>query len=205
MVRYGNSEKYCVSHNAFEPSAFLSGVEKNKFGRCSGAYILGYIGTISSWLDFEALVKIVHIFPSVEIHLVGPIENLEMSLPQHERIKFLGMIRHDAMQSLVNGFDALMIPFQVTELIQSVDPVKLYEYIFFDKPIVSVGYSEINRFSDFVDFYTNHVELIAIIKQYLDNGFMKKYSSGSRSDFIAKNTWAHRIVYIEKELELLKK
>ena len=200
IARTGHAEKYFVIHNAFEPSAFSSVSEKTELGKKVGAYVLGYVGTISSWLDFEALIKIVNEFTSVEIHLMGPIENLGMVLPQHGRIKYLGAVRHEDIQTRVSGFDALIMPFQVTELIQSVDPVKLYEYVFFDKPIVSVRYPEIERFSDFVDFYTNHGELISILHRYLNEGFRKKYSDGARARFVATNTWAHRVVCIKEKL-----
>lgn len=200
VTRSGHAEKYSVIHNAFEPSSFLNVSEKSELRKRTGVYVLGYVGTISSWLDFEALIKIVNEFNSIEIHLMGPIENFGMPLPQHERIKFLGAVRHGDIQKYVNRFDALMMPFHVTELIQSVDPVKVYEYVFFDKPIVSVRYPEIEKFSDFVDFYTNHEELIEIIDRYLNEGFRKKYSDEVRSQFVAINTWAHRVVRIEEKL-----
>jgi glycosyltransferase involved in cell wall biosynthesis len=200
IARAGYPEKYSVVYNAFEPSAF-SGTSGNiETGKKRGPYVLGYVGTISSWLDFEALNKIVNAFPSVEIHLLGPIENLGMVLSQHERIKYLGAVRHEEIQTHVNKFDALMMPFQVTELIQSVDPVKLYEYVFFDKPIVSVRYTEIERFSDFVDFYTDHEGLISIIGRYLTEGFRKKYSDSERLRFTASNTWSSRVSRIEEVL-----
>jgi teichuronic acid biosynthesis glycosyltransferase TuaH len=200
IARAGCPEKYSVVYNAFEPSAF-SGTSGNiETGKKRGPYVLGYVGTISSWLDFEALNKIVNAFPSVEIHLLGPIENLGMVLSQHERIKYLGAVRHEEIQTHVNKFDALMMPFEVTELIQSVDPVKLYEYVFFDKPIVSVRYTEIERFSNLVDFYSDHEELVAILAQYFNEEFRNKYSGEARDRFIAANTWAQRVVCIEEKL-----
>jgi len=123
-----------------------------------------------------------------------------MILPQHERIKYLGAVRHEDIHARVSGFDALMMPFQVTELIQSVDPVKLYEYIYFDKPIVSVSYPEIERFSDFVDFYTDHSGLALIINRYLSEGFRKKYSDNERLQFISSSTWSDRVSQIQESL-----
>lgn len=202
IKRAGHAEKYTIVRNAFEPSAFSklnvsAEIKKEK------TYVLGYVGTISSWLDFEALIRIVREFTPLEIHLLGPMENVGMPLPQHERIKYLGAVRHGDIQARVCGVDALMMPFHVTELIQSVDPVKLYEYVFFDKPIVSVRYPEIERFSDFVDFYANHDELVGIIDRYLNDGFKKKYSNEARDRFITANTWAQRVVSIEEKLDQL--
>ncbi|ESS15124.1 putative teichuronic acid biosynthesis glycosyltransferase TuaH [Betaproteobacteria bacterium MOLA814] len=200
IARVGHPKKCSIVHNAFEPSSFLHTPVNIETGKKSGQYVLGYVGTISSWFDFEALNKIVNSFPSVEIHLLGPIENLGMVLSQHMRIKYLGVVRHEEIQTHVNKFDVLIMPFQVTELIQSVDPVKLYEYIFFDKPIVSVRYPEIERFSNFVDFYSSHEELVAILARYFNEGFCNKYTGEARDRFIAANTWAQRVVCIEEKL-----
>ena len=200
IARVGHPEKYSVVYNAFEPSAFLNSSGGAETGKKEGRYVLGYVGTISSWFDFDALIKVVNEFTSIEIYLIGPTENLGLNLPQHERIKFLGAVRHEDLLTYASGFDALLMPFQVTELIQSVDPIKLYEYIFFNKPIVSVRYAEIDRFAEFVDFYTNHEGLISIINRYLTEGFRKKYSDEMRDRFVATNTWAQRVVCIEEKL-----
>ena len=48
--------------------------------------MLGYVGTISSWFDFDALIKVVNEFTSIEIYLIGPTENLGLNLPQHEAL-----------------------------------------------------------------------------------------------------------------------
>lgn len=193
IVRVGYPEKYSIVYNAFDISAFSAvsvDIEPKKNG---GRTVLGYVGTISSWLDFDALVKVVDAFSSVEIHLLGPIENLGMPFPQYERILYMGSVRHSDIQSYIVNFDALIMPFQVTDLIQSVDPVKLYEYVFFNKPIVSVSYPEIERFSVFVDFYSTHAQLVAIIEQYLAHGFKRKYSDDERIQFTTSNTWFNRV------------
>lgn len=200
IVRAGHPEKYSVVHNAYEASAFSETSGNAGMNQKESRYVLGYVGTISSWLDFEALVKIVDAFPSVEIHLIGPVENLGVARPMHDRIKYLGAVRHGDIQTLVSGFAALLMPFRVTELIQSVDPVKLYEYVFFSKPIVSVRYPEIERFSGFVDFYTDHEELMSILDRYLADGFVKKYSDDDRLKFITSNTWSDRVNRIEEIL-----
>ena len=198
IARAGYPDKYTVVHNALDSSAFSDIPVNAEIGKKARQYVLGYVGTISSWLDFEALIAIVNAFSSVVIHLIGPVENLKTTLPQHDRIKHLGAICHEEIQTHVNGFDAFLMPFHLTELIQSVDPVKLYEYVFFNKPIVSVRYPGIERFSDFVDFYSTHEELKSILDRYLSNGFMKKYSENERLRFITTNTWANRVNQIDE-------
>ncbi len=200
IERVGCPEKYSIVYNAFEPSAFVEVSEKCDVNKKKLRYVLGYVGTVSSWLDFKALIKIVNTFPNVEVQLIGPIENLGRQFPRHERIKYLGAVKHGDIQKYMSEFDALLMPFLVTDLIQSVDPVKLYEYIFFNKPIVSVGYAEIERFSDFVDFYIDHDGLMAILSGFLADGFKNKYSEDGRCRFIVSNTWSNRVNSINVKL-----
>jgi hypothetical protein len=49
---------------------------------------------------------------------------------------------HTRVKSIMAEADILFMPFQVTDLIQSVNPVKLYEYIYSNKASISVGYDE---------------------------------------------------------------
>ena len=55
-----------------------------------------------------------------------------------------------------------MMPFILNELIESVDPVKLYEYINFEKNIICIKYDEILRFKDFVYFYNTACAVITV-------------------------------------------
>ena len=44
------------------------------------------------------------------------------------------------------------MPFVVNDLIKSVDPVKLYEYLAFKVPVISVYYPEIKYFKNMLIF-----------------------------------------------------
>ena len=46
----------------------------------------------------------------------------------------------------------MIMPFKLNELVKSVDPVKLYEYINYNKPIISIFYQEIKRYSQLCGF-----------------------------------------------------
>jgi glycosyltransferase involved in cell wall biosynthesis len=196
ITRYGNQVKYHVIHNAFDPDSFEQKTNISENPGVKDKYVLGYIGTISSWLDFDGLEKIVSTFNEIEIHLIGPVESSSMKLPIHERIKVSGSVNHRDLPEHIAKFDALLVPFIVNDLIQSVDPVKLYEYIFFNKPIIAIQYPEIERFSSFVYFYQDNYQLIEIIGNQIKNGFKCKYSKTDRDDFILNNTFDNRLAEI---------
>jgi hypothetical protein len=199
--RVGNSKKYILVNNALE---YLHGkdlVSSKSLKKLKKSFVIGYVGTISSWFDFDILIYLLNRINSIEFHLIGPVSSDALPVPTHNRLKYLGVVNHGDLQNSVRYFDAFIMPFLTTDLIQSVDPVKLYEYIFFDKPIMSINYPEIEKFYEFVDPYETADELVLIINQYVKNGFVKKYSAQSREQFISKNTWANRVDYIQKALE----
>jgi teichuronic acid biosynthesis glycosyltransferase TuaH len=80
------------------------------------------------------------------------------------------------------------MPFVVDDLVRSVNPVKIYEYIYFDKPILSIYYPGLERFKKFIDFYINKEECVSIIEKCLISS-TKKYSAFEREIFFLENTW----------------
>ena len=198
VQRYGPGYPLCLVNNAFDPSSLKLSSDTGIDNRLRGnRFKLGYIGTISNWMDQAALAMLVSTFENLEVHLLGPIEIAVPDRIKHDCVFWHGPVPHSDLKYYACDFDAFIMPFLVTELIQSVDPVKFYEYIFFNKPIISVKYPEIERFKDFVDFYTDHGSLQSIVGKYLDNGFNKKYSAEARERFIAENTWERRAAFIE--------
>lgn len=150
---------------------------------------IAYIGTISEWIDNDILLAILDEFEHTVIDMIGPItvERLE-----HPRVNYLGAIPHDTLKDVVTDYGAFIMPFQVNDLIKSVDPVKLYEYIFFGRAIITCLYPEVERFSGFVNFYHDKksaLKTIENISQISSVGISKE----ERYQFLSNNTWKSRI------------
>ena len=187
-ARHHQPQKYHLLRNAFDGKILPRPEEKH---RSAGIFKIGYCGTIAPWCDWELLTKLVNAKPDVEVHLVGPVDD-GASVVTHPRIVLRGAVRHSSLPTITDEFDCLLMPFRVTPLIESVDPVKLYEYINFGKPIVSVYYDEIARFAPFVHFYRSHDQALGIVSQLAAAKIGRQYSDVERRDFLSKNSWAER-------------
>lgn len=152
------------------------------------AFRICYFGTISEWIDFEAMLYTLDELPAVEFHFYGPIDG---SVPAHPRLCFHGPVSHDELFARVRDYDCFIMPFKVNELIRSVDPVKLYEYINLGKNVISARYDEILRFEPFVHFYGDRFELLAVVKS-LAAGNGLKYGQQERAAFLEENSWLQR-------------
>lgn len=161
---------------------------------------IGYFGTIGRWFDFELLLKSLEQFPQVEYDLFGPLE-AGVQIPQHKRLLWRGVLEHDTIKEQAKQLDALIMPFLLNDIVRSVDPVKLYEYVWMGKDILCIRYPEIERFEPFVFFYQTQEEYM----EHLETVIKKekpKYSHEQAMCFLAENNWGKRA---EKAAELIHK
>lgn len=163
------------------------------------SYKIGYFGTISEWFDFSSLITSLKSFPELEYHLWGPVSNIKM--PNCSGIVEEGVAEHSKLWDCVKMMDCLIMPFKLTEAIEDVDPVKLYEYIDMGKPIISVYYKELERFAPFVYFYHNSMELKEVLQRLIDNNFQPGYNEKQQREFLEKNSWKERYKKIKEKLE----
>jgi len=196
--RFKSLEKIRLIRNAFGGDIFP--VQVSLAINVKPIFKIGYFGTISSWFDFDAMNYCLDRIHNIEIHLIGPVE-IETSRMNHDRLFFHGAIKHGNLFDYCKDFDCFILPFKITEFIKSVDPVKLYEYINFNKPIVSVYYEEIDRFTPFVYFYNGQENLYKLITTLIVQGFPKKYTDQKRLDFLQENSWDTRVKEIVQHME----
>lgn len=163
----------------------------------TGYFDICYFGTVSSWFDFDNVLASLKQYPDIRFILYGP---AEVPIPNHERLIYRGIVEHAQLYESVRDTDCLIMPFVVNELILAVDPVKLYEYINFNKPIICCRYPEVERFAPFVEFYTDgesFLQAIAAVKSQE----APKYSQQQRIEFLQDNSWSGRAEIIKAVLD----
>jgi len=158
-----------------------------------------YLGTVSSWFNFDYIIKSLEDFPSIQYEIFGPVARV--SIPKHDRVIYRGTVEHDQLLQNVKDSDCLIMPFMVNEIIESVDPVKLYEYINFNKNILCCEYKEIRRFEPFVNFYSDYSSYRTCIQNLLDSRGKIKYSQKNRNEFLIDNNWDARVDDVERLIE----
>ncbi|MDG2306589.1 MAG: glycosyltransferase [Candidatus Binatia bacterium] len=163
--------------------------------------IVGYIGAISEWFDFDLLRHAIGAHPEWNFVLVGstwgagPHEDLQRAANVH----FLGEQPYVDLPPLLSAFDVACIPFQLTPLIEATDPVKLYEYQAARKPVVASRLLELEA----------HAERVALVdtpEQFTDAIEAQLAADGpqqrqKRAAFAEENTWANRAAVLEAALE----
>lgn len=150
---------------------------------------LVYFGTVSEWFDNELITRLVEEFSNLRVTIIGPVDG---SVINHHSVKYVGALPHSEMMSVSATADAFIMPFVVNPLIRSVDPVKLYEYLSFNVPVISVWYDELHHFGHLVRFYESSDDAVQLIEQAMASPFVSGEEISSRDDFLASSTWGCR-------------
>lgn len=198
-------KKITVVNNALDPESVRTDLEFKKtniYKRLSevkrnGSYILTYIGTISHWFDFELVLDSFRKMENITYCLFGP---AEVAIPVHKRIIHFGPTRHNFLFDIMQQSDILVMPFVLTPLIQCVNPVKLYEYIASQKPVVAVRYGESEAFQSFVLLYKNAEEYIELIRTIIHKE-IQPVKDDVINQFILENSWENRSLEMIRKLE----
>jgi glycosyltransferase involved in cell wall biosynthesis len=158
--------------------------------------IIGYVGMVSEWIDFELIDYLAGNRPDLNFIFVGPIR--AKRLPLKKNIRFIDTIDYEKVPAYCNAFDVCLIPFQRGEFADNINPVKLYEYLALGKPVVSYYMRELERYKDVIylaggkeDFLTN----VEIALDEKDNRIREL-----RRDIARGNDWTMISEVVDKEL-----
>lgn len=161
-------------------------------------YHLGYIGTISDWLDYELLDKCLNENNDIVIHLIGPVVGTKKNV--RKRLIYEGVVEHSRLYDSIRQYDCLIMPFLRNDIVLAVDPVKLYEYIAFGKPVIAIDYPEVRFFSNYVYLYKNHKECLDFLRKMKTGMLNVLYTPEQRINFLKENNWEHRGRYAVETL-----
>lgn len=146
VKKINQSKETILVGNGVEFDFFNKGLLK-KPGELEGMKkIVGYIGSIDSWMDFETIQFMADSRKDLSFVFVGPLK--AEILPSGKNIHFLGRKDYDSMPDYCSCFDACIIPFTAGEFADTINPVKLYEYFALGKPVISYYMKELDTFSE---------------------------------------------------------
>ena len=193
---YGVERDISVANNAIYLPDFNEGEKKKRLDHIEefidslpGKKLI-YIGSVSEWIDFNLIQESLEKYVGIVYILIGPHDT---SIPKHDRLICLPPVEHQYVSSLMERADALLIPFKENKLIRSVNPVKIYEYIFSCKPVISLDYGEMTQFSDYIYGYRNNDEYHALIEKIISNQLGLKRNCAEGRFFVEQHTWAIRV------------
>lgn len=110
--------------------------------------IIGYIGGIHKWIDFDIIKAVAASLQDFSFVFVGPFQRDVAELRVAKNMHFLGNKKHEYLPYLIKYFDACIIPYVISDYTKNVYPTKLNEYLSMGKPVISTNLPEIKYFNE---------------------------------------------------------
>ena len=175
--------------NGLDLSAVQLATQEKPMQASSPKNVLGYIGTIASWFDWEWVCTLAEARPYDEIRLIGPVfERVPDKLPGN--INLLPACSHVEALKAMKQFRVGLIPFKKNELTASVDPIKYYEYRALGLPVISTDFGEMKlRVGEQGVFITHFLSDIPVMA---DSAIQFLEDESDANAFAIQNTWEAR-------------
>jgi hypothetical protein len=161
------SDSTCVVPNGFDNTLFTpsADVDSRVAGR---SRVAGFVGTLFRHIDTDLLARVADEVPRVELVLVGRVSGIaqEMeALTSRSNVTYLGAVARHEVPGIVAGFDVALVPFRTDDVSRTVSPLKAYEYLAMQKPVVSVAMPALQadplsaavRFADSAEAFVSEV------------------------------------------------
>lgn len=165
----------------------IKNIEKNKKDK----KIVGYIGGIRNWLDFELLRYIAVNLKNVDFVFIGKIyddsDRYIKELCKNENVKWHNYIPHEKLIDYLNKFDVGIIPFKKSTFFKGVFPNKFYEYMAAGIPIVTTPLPELLQYKDIICVAKNEKEFLEHINSILNGNYSKFVNT--YVELAKKNAW----------------
>ena len=151
--------------------------------------VLGYVGTIAAWFDWDWLIALAEARPNDEVRLIGPLFS-PSPRPLPSNILILPPCEHEKALVAMRDFDVGLIPFKNNSLTESVDPIKYYEYRALGLPVISTSFGEMAFREEAKGTFISHSPSDAegLVQQALQYQSIPEESV----DFSIHNSWGAR-------------
>jgi len=200
--KFSDLNKAKFLSNGVNTIKFIKNFKKRAYNN-KKSFNIGYVGAIRDILDEKLILNIAKKFYNDKIFLIGPILFPFKKLKDQKNIILLGEKKHDEILSYLKNFHVGIIPYKVNSFTNSINPLKIYEYVSSGLPVVSTNIKSVNSLSQqqnnlgifICNSQKNFINRLSSIK--------KKYKPINKKtaiEFGLNNSWNNRFEHLEKFL-----
>ncbi len=156
-----------------------------------------YVGAMDFWFDYELINHTVEKLPDISFVLIGPDELAKARLKKSPNLYLLGRKNYNLLPAYLYNANIGIIPFDVKtypELVNSINPLKLYEYLACGLPVVSVEWKELKELNVPVNMSQDADGFVTNIKKAAFN----TYDRQQLMTFAQQEDWSIRVESIIK-------
>jgi glycosyltransferase involved in cell wall biosynthesis len=191
-----------------------NGVDVEKFRSIVSTYSfgdrirVGYIGKIQDRVDFDLVEKLLIDHPDIEYIFVGPVYSQKSRIrkmkAKYANIVFKGDVHYGLLLKELRNIDIAIIPHVVDDFTDSMNPIKIYEYLAAGKQVVSTRVAGTENFEGAIYIAEDYENFSRYIGLCVDNLKKEKDLSVSISNIITyEYSWENRAQAIISEVNKL--
>jgi glycosyltransferase involved in cell wall biosynthesis len=151
--------------------------------------IIGYFGLMTEeWIDEELLLKIARHFSSGSVVLLGSATMDTSRLAALPNVRLLGRKPFADLPAYCKGFDVAILPFPISEVTLSSNPLKVREYLAAGLPVVSTKIPEVEVLGN-ARIAATHEEFI----HHLEDALHQPGPCRQRSESMKNESWEGRV------------
>lgn len=158
---------------------------------------VGYFGHLTdSWFDWDIVFKLAGHYPQYSFEIIGygEPEWVIEKVKNFTNIVLVGKVMPKDLHQYVKEWSIGLIPFKNGELAQAVDPIKIYEYLYFGLPTLVTGIEHIKRYP--MTHFSNGTDILEQFKTTINCD----RSSPEIEIFLKETTWTARFEIMESDI-----
>jgi len=205
--------------NSFQSKDPLSQNEKGEISRVRQLFInipnprVGYVGNITYRMDFKLLKKLIKKLTNISFIFTDaflPIPDDDAFRDTEKHIRQIKSFQNvflipktksrRVVKEIIKGFDIGIIPYDTSlDFNRYCYPMKLFEYFYMGKPVISTPIDELKRFPKFVKIGESSIDWEKHIKSLISMSWPKVYKKEQKKLAI-ENSWENKIEAIYNQV-----
>lgn len=194
-------ESYSIPDHTF--SFVPNGVDTDLFRKYNSSvredlgigdsFVLGYAGVFSEWVDFAPLLRAMKEINGTKLLILGEEERVKATVTLArkiglgERVVCTGTVPYTKVPEYIAAMDACLLPFRIHPVSDVAVPLKLFEYMACEKPVISSNLSGIrNAVDGMIQYADTSEEFTSVITTLMDSPDERRRYSLHR-DFVTSN------------------
>ncbi len=158
---------------------------------------VGYFGHLEpAWFDWDAVFALARDNDDIRVHIIGygESERERTRMGRFGNIVYHGKVHPARLHRYVRDWDVAMIPFRNSSLSLAVDPIKLYEYLYFGLPVVTRNIALAPSFAalPFVKAVAGGESLAGAVRELAARKRDKDFSYGQMKEVVSRCSWRRR-------------
>ncbi|MHA1270789.1 MAG: glycosyltransferase [Candidatus Helarchaeota archaeon] len=206
LLRYANriNSKHSIISNGVDTNLFnssIGGLRIKKKYNLTGLTI-SFIGALEYWIDYDYIFKTLSLlkkeYSNVKLLMVGPTRHFGLNrilniAKKHNVISNIIItktIPYNQLASYIKASDVCILPFIKNYLTHCSVPMKIYEYLACECPVISVNLAAVSStFKDSIFYADTPKKFVIVIHDILNNNKKVENKIDKGKLLINRNNW----------------